>query len=268
MWKKITFIVIAIFLLSSAFLLFTFNLSATRDFVSEMIQEVRQALSIAEPEYVKIRVYLMESDLGHSITYSGNESALAVPLPYTYVRIGGEMRLTDSQGGAYFVIPKGNYALAVLRRGFRGPVWLTQIKMVSDGEVNITFYRFRLEASSIDVYPKPFEGLTRLKIRFMLPLTGQYYIGKPTITYYTAWGQLRVHFNDPVKPEGISLKIIPDGIDLQDIWGLIEIDYQRIESGGQIIEFMEELRGFPTYIHPGFSFLPVERVDVEERWFS
>jgi len=259
MWKKFTLIIIAILLLSSAFLLFTFNLSVSQDVIAQLIQDLRQAISIEEPEYVELTIYLMEIDLGHSKTYLGNESAPATPIRHTYVRIGGVVSITNDQGKAYLIVPKGNHTLSVMRRGFRGPVWTHPINVVSNGQVKITFYLFRLEASSMDLYPEPFKGLTNLRIAFIMPLSGQYYVGKPTITYYTAWGELRIRYRDIEVSNSISL---------QNVWSLIDLDYQRIESGGQTINFIEELRGFPTYVHLRFSFIPVEKVEVEERWFS
>lgn len=259
MWKKITFTILAILILSSAFLLFTFNLSNIQDLIGQLLQEVKQAISTEEPEYVKLTVRLMESDLGHSMTYLGNESTTPIPLAYTYVAVSGELKLTDNQGEAYFILPKGNHTLTVLREGSGRPAWTTRIDVASEGEVNITFYLFRVEASSIDVYPEPFEGLTKLRIKFILPQSGIYYIGKAIVTYYTTWGQLRVLFDDLT---------IQDGVTLNEVWNLVKIDYSRVESGGQIIEFVEELRGFPTYVHPRFSFLPIEKVKVEEKWLS
>ncbi|MEM2016029.1 MAG: hypothetical protein QXK19_05385 [Nitrososphaerota archaeon] len=259
MWKKITLTILAILILSSAFLLFTFNLSGMQDFIGQLLQEVKQAISTGELEYVKLTIHLTESDLGHSMTYLGNESTISAPLAYTYVTVGGESKLTDNQGKAYFIIPKGNHTLTVLRGGQGRTAWTTQINVVSDGEVSIRFYLFRMEASSIKVYPEPFEGLSRLKIKFILPQYGEYYVGRPTITYYTSWGQLRVFF------DGLTIQ---DGIALEDVWGLVKIDYSKIESGGQTVELVEELRGFPTYVHPRFSFLPIERVEVKERWLS
>lgn len=259
MWKKIALTILAVIILSSAFLLFAFSLSSSQDFVGQLLQEVREAISTEEPEYVKLIIHLSESDLGHSMTYLGNESATPTPLVHTYLAISGESRFTDRQGKAYFILPKGNHTLIIFRRGPVRAVWNTQINVVSDGEVKITFHLFRIEASSIDVYPEPFKGLTRLKIKFILPQLGRYYIGDPTITYYTTWGQMRVFFNDLT---------IQDGLPPDNVWNLIKIDYNRIESGGQIVEFVEELRGFPTYIHPRLSFLPIEKIDIEERWFS
>ncbi len=257
MWKKITLAAIVVLLLSLAFLLFSFSMPSSQDIVAQIIRNIQESLSIQEPEYVKLTMYLMESDLGHSMTYFGNETAPVTPISNAFIRIGGEITFTDSQGKAYIIIPKGNYTLSVARKKWAESVWQTSLNVVSDGEVNITFYRFRLESSGINAYPEPFEGLTNVKIAFMLPTTGRYYVGEPTITYYTPWGQLRVHYRDFEISEGISL---------DNVWDLVEINYQRLESGGQTIEFIEEVRGFPTFIHPIFSFLPVEKVEVEEKW--
>jgi len=250
---------IAILLLSLAFLLFTFNLSVSEDVITQLIQNFRQVVSIEEPEYVRLTISLMEVDLGHSMKYSGNESAPATPIKHTYVRIGGVVSITNDQGKAYLILPKGNYTLSVMRRGLGGSVWTYPLNIVSDGEVKITFYLFRLEASSMDLYPEPFKGATNLKITFNLPLSGQYYVGKPTITYYTAWGELKILYKDME---------VTDSISLQNVWSLIDMDYHRIGLGGQTIEFEEEVRGFPTYVHPRFSFIPVEKVEVEERRLS
>lgn len=259
MWKKITLTGIAILLLSLAFLLFPSNLSISQDIIAQLIQNFRQIIPTEEPEYVKLTISLMEVDLGHSMKYSGNESALATPIRHTYVRIGGVVSITNDQGKAYLILPKGNYTLSIIRRGLRGPVWTYPLNIVSDGQVKITFHLFRLEASKMDLYPEPFKGTTNLKITFTLPLSGQYYIGKPTITYYTAWGELKILYR------GIE---VSNSISLQNIWSLIDMDYRKVEAGGQIIEFTEEVRGFPTYVHPRFSFVPVEKVEVEEEWFS
>jgi len=259
MWKKITLTGIAILLLSLAFLLFPSNLPISEDVIAQLVQNFRQIISIEEPEYVRLTISLMEVDLGHSMKYSGNESAPATPIRHTYVRIGGVVSITNDQGRAYLILPKGNYTLSVIRRGFRGPEWTYPLNVVSDGEVKITFHLFRLEASKMDLYPEPFKGTTNLKITFTLPLSGQYYVGKPTITYYTAWGELKILYKDIEVSNSISL---------QNVWSLIDMDYRRMEAGGQTIEFTEEVRGFPTYVHPRFSFIPVEKVEVEVRWFS
>lgn len=257
MWKKITLAAIVVVLLSLAFLIFSFSMLSSQDIVAEIIHNIQESLSIQEPEYVKLTIYLMESDLGHSMTYFGNETASATPIPNAFVRIGGEVTFTNNGGEAYIIIPKGNYTLSIARKRGADSVWETSINVVSDGEVNITFYRFRVEASSINAYPQPFKGLSNVKIAFKLPTIGIYYVGEPTITYYTPWGQLRVHYRDLEISEGISL---------DNVWDLVEINYRRVESGGQTIEFIEEVRGFPTYIHPKYSFLPVEKVEVEEKW--
>ncbi|MCL7401631.1 MAG: hypothetical protein LZ168_02425 [Thaumarchaeota archaeon] len=259
MWKKITLTGIAILLLSLAFLLFPYNLPINEDVIAQLIQNFRQIISIKEPEYVRLTISLMEVDLGHSMKYLGNESAPATPIRHTYVRIGGVVSITNDQGKAYLILPKGNHTLLVMRRGLRGPVWVHTLNVLSDGEVKITFHLFRLEASSMVLYPEPFKGTTNLKITFTLPLSGQYYVGKPTITYYTAWGELRILYRDIE---------VSDSISLQNVWSLIDMDYSRIEAGGQTIEFTEEVRGFPTYIHPKLSFIPIEKVEVEERWLS
>lgn len=257
MWKKAVITVIVILMLSIAFVLFTFNISAGQDAVAQLLQEFRRSISTEEAEYVKLTIYLLESDLGHSMTYSGNETSSATPLPNAYIMIGGETAFTDSQGKAYVTIPKGNHTLSVVRKTWTSSAWTTSINAVSDGEVRIAFYLFRIEASSINAYPEPFKDLTNLRIAFKLPTIGRYYVGEPTITYYTPWGQIRAHY--------WNLEI-SEGVNLYNVWDLIYVNYQRIESGGQAIEFEEEIRGFPTYIHPKYSFLPVEKVEVEEKW--
>ncbi|MEN2974326.1 MAG: hypothetical protein ABDH32_01960 [Candidatus Caldarchaeales archaeon] len=276
MWRKYAALILVAFLLSSSFLIFTMSTSSIPDFITQLFQNIEKAVFVErEPEYVKLTIQLQEMDLNHSLEYFGNESGTLHPLRYTYVRIGGEVRSTDRYGKASFIIPKGNYSLMIIKsiEGRRrwssleqpislevgGGVWTTYINVKSDGEVKITFYLFRLEASNMEVYPDIVQGVSRVKMVFKLPYMGEYYIGKPTITYYTPWGQLRIHYED--------MEII-GRIYLKDIWSLVSVDYLEKRDGGVNIELIEEVRSFPTYVLPRYTFLPVERIEVEEKWYS
>ncbi|MCS7126006.1 MAG: hypothetical protein NZ929_03755 [Aigarchaeota archaeon] len=257
MWKKYAVLIVVAILLATAYLLFTINILSIPDIVGQILQEFRNIiLTEVEPEYVRLIINVLEVDLNHSLNYVGNETGTPYPLMNTYVVLSGEFRSTDRYGRASFIVPKGIHSLMVVRYG---RTWTTNIDVKSDGEIKIIFYLFRVEASSIEVNPKPFEGLSRVKMLFNLPSFGEYYVGKPTITYYTPWGQLRIYYGD-------AEVII--GTDIEEVWKIVDISFLRKEIGGTRIEFIEDVKGFPTYVLPWYTFLPVVRVEVEEEWYQ
>jgi hypothetical protein len=92
---------------------------------------------------------------------------------------------------------------------------------------------------------------------FKLPVNGSYYVGSPVMVYYTPAGEIRLYRDD-----------IGGSIELEEtsrnLWRNPRIDYLADWPGGLRTVKTASIRDFSAYILPDMTYLPVERVVLEE----
>jgi hypothetical protein len=241
--------------------------------ISNVMNEGTESLTSSEsapPEYKPpistVRVRVMAADMGYSDHYQGNESDLSLGPAYNLtVSIAGKYALTNREGEALLFVPEGNHTLSISRN--RLDWWRIDVEVNEDRETfKVNSMLYRLAPLNITTDVKAVSSSALVGLTFRLPDTGDYYVGKAIMTYYTPSGEARIY------REGLSAGFPADRV--SNFWGevgiargrrsILSIDYSSTVTGGELTTKSMDVKDQPAYVVPWMTYLPIERVFLEE----
>lgn len=240
-YRRTAALVIVVMLLALSLLIFSPSFANAFEKVEKAAESLGRLIPERGAELTKVKVRVLFSDQGSSQLFLGNETADFKPVANAVVLIDGYAALTDENGEATLRAPKGNVTIHVSRDG--KSYWEGVIDVSDNETIIVKFILYRLTPLDIKVDLSPFKVTTPATLSFRIPLQGRYYAGRPHISFYTPWGELRK------VPETLG-----DGI-----------DYRNLARGGMLLVIHEKIVGNPVYILPDSTYLPVERVELEEK---
>ena len=267
---KIAAAAIVVMILALSIILFNPSFMGAAEAMENAAEAFRKILPEKGAELTNVKVRVLLSDMGFSEEFLGNETGELKPVQRATIWMGGNVALTDSNGEATLIVPKGNITLYVSKDGRN--YWRENVMVDGNETITVKFFLYKLRPATIDVRLDPFKVVTPVAFTFKLPLEGEYYVGKPVIAFYTPWGELRFQVSDVKEVIGISYegekvviiktaKPIAEMIKAKEV---AEISYEIRVKGGLTLNRTEKINGNPAYILPGMTYLPVERVELEE----
>ena len=234
-------LVIVVILLALSLLIFNPSFASALEKVEKAAESLGRLIPERGAELTEIRVKVLFSDQGSSQLFLGNETTDFKPVGNAVVLVGGYVALTDENGEATLKAPKGNVTIHVSRN--KRNYWRGVVDIDGNETIIVKFILYRLTPLDVKVDLSPFKITTPVTLSFKTPLQGRYYVGKPHISFYTPWGELRM---------------VPETLDEG-------IDYRTLAGGGTPLVIREKVVGNPVYILPDSTYLPVERVELEEK---
>ena len=272
--SKEMLIAIWITLLLLSFLYF----SPSFEGASEKLEKVSEIMKLVivrhEPEIVTIKVKILRADMGISANFTGNETNYELkPVKGAFIVIGRHTPIitphiiriprscgfTGNDGIAILRVPKGNTTLMIAenaRHHESSDFWKTSITVDENKTFIVKIFLYRLKPMKIIVYGNPFKLKTPITLSFNLPTVGRYYVGYPSIFYYDIWRNLRFYRGD-----------LNSSIILRNpvqAYNMTRMSYSTEYPGGTPIDESLEVDGPTAYVIPTISYLPVERIILEE----
>ena len=245
---------------------------------SEKLEKISQIIRLLEvrhiPDMATIRVRVLRADMGISYSFTGNETnyefkpvegALIVigehiPIVTPYIiRIPQGCGFTGEDGVAILRVPKGNITLMIAENArYHGlsDFWKTSITVDENKTFTVKIFLYRLKPTKIIVYGNPFRLKTPITLSFNLPASGRYYVGHPSISYYDIWRNLRFYRED------LNSSMILRNP--SQAYSMIRMSYSIKYPGGMSMSKSLEVDGPTAYVIPSLSYLPVERISLEE----
>lgn len=285
-WWRIICLVVAIMLLTLAFL----NFPPIMGGIFETFESAGNVIVVAGPSKIevspvitRIKVRVLEADMGFSREFMGNETryelnpvrgalvlvmdGAAITTGPSYILRAEYFGFTDANGEVVLSAPKGNFTLMVNPRPYnRDPVcfWRGRVSVEGNETFMVKFFLYRLNPIEINVNLKGAYPESIITLRFKLPMNGSYYVGIPVVVYYTPTGEVKLYREDVGYP--IGLKEIPRMLkELSwSFWRNPRINYLTDWPGGFEMTKTISIRDFSAYILPDMTYLPVDRVVLEE----
>lgn len=275
LWRFI-WIILATILLVLTFLNFSPSMSGAVDILSNIHQIINIVEIEAEPAITEIKVRVLEADMGFSKKFLGNETeyelrpirgalvlvmdGAAITTGPSYILRASYFGFTNEDGEVILLAPRGNFTLMINPRPYnRDPDCFWRGPITVDGNETIVakFFLYRLNPTKVYVGLKARDPKTSLSLRFQLPLNGSYYVGIPIIAYYTSLGDAHLYREDA----GGSFRLQEA---VRNLWMNPRIYYLMALPGGTEVVRTVEIGGLAVYVSPQMTYLPVERVVVEE----
>lgn len=276
---RLIYLVITMILLAITFLKFSPSIGgaiSTFDAVSQVIDFREIEVS---PVLVKIRVKVLEADMGFSREFMGNETGYefrpvggalvlvmdgaAITTGPAYILRLGYFGFTNDKGEIVLSAPRGNFTIMINPRPYhKDPecFWRGPISVEGNETIVVRFILYRLNPVEIDVNARRLDSETLVKMKFKLPINGSYYIGTPIVAYYTSMGDVKLYRED--KGDLPDLWRLSGA--MTDLWINPRIHYLTEWPGGAEVVRIINIRDFSAYILPSMTYLPVERVTLEE----
>ena len=277
--RRLICLSLTILLLAIAFLTFSPSIGGAAEILEKAPQAIKFSRVESSPVLVKIRVKVFEADMGFSREFLGNETdyqlrpvkgalvlimdGAAITTGPSYILRGSYYGFTDANGEAILSSPIGNLSIMINPRPYhRDPrcFWRSYVKIDGNETIIVRFFLYRLNPIEIKVDMKVFEPKNHVTLRFKLPLNGSYYIGAPVLVYYTSIGDVRIYRED--LGSYTELKGYPRGA--MSFWRNPRIYYLEEQLGGARVIKVLRVKGLSAYISPSMTYLPVERVVLEE----
>jgi len=278
LWRAICLIV-AVMLLTLAFL----NFPPIMGGIFGAFESVGNIVVMAGPSEIgvspiitRIRVRVLEADMGFSREFMGNETeyelnpvrgalvlvmdGAAITTGPSYILRAEYFGFTDANGEVVLSAPKGNFTLMVNPRPYnRDPAcfWRGRVSVEGNETFAVKFFLYRLNPMEINVDIRSAHPESIVTLGFKLPINGSYYVGSPAIVYYTPAGEIRLYREDI----GRSIELEEAS---RNLWRNPRINYLADWPGGLRTVKMVSIRDFSAYILPDMTYLPVERVILEE----
>ncbi|RLG06940.1 MAG: hypothetical protein DRN68_06180 [Thaumarchaeota archaeon] len=232
------------------------------------------------PNLVRIRVRVLRADMGFSSNFMGNETsyqlkplkgALIVLEDYpmisedhttvlaTHLKTPRNYGFTGSDGTVILTAPKGDITLMVAENPEYlklSDFWKTKIRAEEGKTYTVKIFLYRLKPVSIKVEGKPFKLKTHLTMRFNLPRFGKYHVGYTLISYYDIWLRSKLCREDAALSIPMDQTINP--------YEMFRMRYSEIYEGGVSLTKLLEINDLTTYVIPNMTYLPVERIILEE----
>lgn len=271
--ERWAFIAVWIILLLLAFLYFSPEVGGITESLGNVLSIGRVLAVRREPDLIYIRVRVLRADMGISNSFMGNETDYRLkPLKGALVVIGnypvisaGHLRIpqnygfTGGDGTVILRAPKGNVTLMVAENPKylkRSDFWKTEIKAERNRTYTVKIFLYRLKPVDIRVERKPFKLKTHLMMKFNLPRFGKYYVGYMLVSYYDIWFRPRLFREDMVSPISMNRTSNP--------YEMFRMRYSEVYEGGVSLNEILELNDPTTYAIPSMTYLPVERIVLEE----
>jgi len=233
----------------------------------------------ASPVLTRIKVRVLEADMGFSREFMGNETeyklnpakgalvlvmdGAAITTGPSYILRAGYFGFTNSSGEVILSAPKGNFTLMVNPRPYNRDsacFWRGRVSIEGNETFVVKFFLYRLNPMEINVNLKSIRPESIVTLEFKLPLNGSYYVGVPVIVYYTPTGEVRLYREDA-----------KDLIELKEttryswnFWMNPRVNYLADWPGDLRIVKTVDVKDFSAYILPDMTYLPAERVVLEE----
>jgi hypothetical protein len=266
-WWRVACLILAVILLTLAFLSFPpimGGIFGAFEGVGNIVVVAGPSEIEAIPVITSIKVRVLEADMGFSKEFMGNETEHELnPVRGALVLVtdGAEyFGFTNADGEVILSAPKGNFTLTVNPRPYnRDPTcfWRGHISVEGNETFVVKFFLYRLNPMEIDVNLRSTYPESNVTLGFKLPINGSYYVGIPVIVYYTPAGEVRLYREDV----GGSIEL--GGVS-RDLWRSPRINYLADWPGGSRMVETVSIRDFSAYILPDMTYLPVERVVLEE----
>lgn len=269
----------AILLLAIALTNFSPSISGAMEILQSIPLPTNYVKVEVKPVLVKIKVKILEADMGFSREFIGNETeyefrpvrgglvlvmdGAAITTGPSYILRASYFGFTNADGEIVLSAPRGNFTLMINPRPYnRDPAcfWRGDVSVDGNETFVVKFFLYRLNPTDISVSLKGSVSESLVRLRFKLPINGSYYLGIPVIIYYTYTGALRLYRQDIGGP----LELWGSSIVVERFWINPRVHYLGEWPGG--LEIMETLKvgDFPAYISPTMTYLPVEKVSLEE----
>lgn len=280
----------AVLLLALAFLNFSPSRSGAMDVLNELAPIAETAEAEAGPIPVKIMVRVLAADMGFSKSFTGNETEHELyPIrgALVFVMEGdalmgslldvpkvGYFGFTDADGEVILLSPRGNVTLVVNPRPYdpfmRSPrppysqdprlFWKASVDVDGNETFVVKFFLYRVNPMKIYVNLRPSAPETHVTLRFKLPLNGSYYIGSPIVVHHTSSGDIAVYREE--LGSSLSLRELP--WIAENFWINPRIIYSESYAGGAEVMEVIAIPSLSAYILSRMTYLPVERVILEE----
>jgi len=285
-WWRAACLIVAIMLLMLAFLSYPpimGGIFGSFESVGNIVVMAGSSEVEASPAITRIRVRVLEADMGFSREFMGNETeyelnpvrgalvlvmdGAAITTGPSYILRAEYFGFTNASGEVVLSAPKGNFTLMVNPRPYnRDPVcfWRGRVSVEGNETFVVKFFLYRLNPTDINVNLKSAYPESIVTLEFKLPLNGSYYVGVPVVVYYTPTGEIKLYREDAESP--IGMKEIPKKLKelSRNFWLNARVNYLLEWPGGFRIVKTVDIRDFSAYILPDMTYLPVERVVLEE----
>lgn len=262
--KKAAVLTAIILILAYSMYLFSPSFTGASEAVEGAADVLEEIIPEKGAELTSVKVKVLFSDIGVGRGFTGNETGSPKPVRNAAVWMGGDVALTNLKGEAVLRVPKGNLTLYVSKDG--RTYWKGDVKIDGGETIVVKFFLYRVNPETIEVRLDPFEVSSPVTLTFNTPLEGRYYVGKPVVTFYTPWGELRTHVFEEGK-ERERIVVIGEAesvIRMVKSEEALGIDYKVLFEGGVRLTRLVRVDGNPAYVVPELTYLPVERVELVE----
>jgi len=263
-----------IILLLLSFLYFSPSFEGASEKLEKISQMIRLVTVRHIPDIVTIKVKVLRADMSISANFTGNETNYELkPVKGALIVVGKHMPIvtphiiripqscgfTGNDGVVILRVPKGNTTLMIAENArYHTPpdFWKTSITVDENKTFIVKIFLYRLKPTKITVHGNPFKLKTPITLSFNLPAAGRYYVGYLSVSYYDIWRNLRFYRED------LNSSIILSNPD--QAYNMIRMSYSIEYPGGMPMDKSLEVDGPTAYVIPSSSYLPVERIILEE----